>query len=191
MTAYRLQTLDDQIKALEAQLMSSEVKMDDLKSRIQVLSPSIGLENPTILGSKFLKTLFTQKKQTMALGGKNLGTDAVVEIFVDAIQVADRFEKALADGFQFLDLMQILAVFPTLQEMYTDRKVFLAELIDLTPEESVQVLAQVSAKTGLIEGTVKEKAIAALDLINEAYALIDVVEQKVKSIAAKAKAIAA
>lgn len=192
MTAYRLQSLDDAIKKLTDQLLGTETHMNDLEQRAAALSPSIGGQNPANCGRKLFKRIsFTKTKSTMATGSKNLGIDAVVEIFVDAIKVADRFEEALADGFQFLDLMQILTIFPTLQEMYSDRKVFLTELLDLTPEESVEVLAQVSAKTGLIEGVVKVKAIAAIDLINEAYALIDVVEAKVKAIAAKAKAIAA
>ncbi|NBW09824.1 MAG: hypothetical protein EBR82_17545 [Caulobacteraceae bacterium] len=191
MTAYRLQILDDSFNKLADQLLGAETHISDLEARAAALRPSNGVENPAICVGKLFKVFHTKTKQAMAIGDKGLGIEAVVNVFVDAIQVADRFEKTLADGFQFLDLMQILTVFPTLQEMYADRKVFITELLDLTPDESAEVLAQVSVKTGLVEGVVKEKAIAAIDLINEAYALVAEVETKVKVIAAKAKALAA
>jgi hypothetical protein len=90
-----------------------------------------------------------------------------------------------------MDAMVILSEFPTLQELYNDRIVFVRELRDLTAEELTEVHIQVAANTGTNPGVVQKKSLAALDLAQEVYQVIDEAITKFKVIKEKALAIAA
>jgi hypothetical protein len=86
--------------------------------------------------------------------------------------------------------MVILSEFPTLQELYNDRIVFVRELRDLTAEELTEVHIQVAANTGTNPGVVKKKGLAALDLVRELYDAIDESIERFKRIKDKALAVA-
>jgi hypothetical protein len=192
MTAYRLQSLDDEIKKLTDQLLGTETHMNNLEQRAAALSPLIGGQNPANYGRKLFKRIsFTKTKSTMTTGSKNLGIAEVVDTLTDAIKLFDRFAGVLADGFQFMDAMVVLAEFPVLQELYNDRKTFWAELTDLSNEESEQVYAQVAANTGTAVSNVAKRAKAALDFAADAYGLVEDTVVRGKRIFEKAKLVVA
>jgi uncharacterized protein YerC len=122
---------------------------------------------------------------------KNLGIAEVVDTLSDAIRLFDRVDNVLADGIQFMDAMVILSEFPTLQELYNDRKLFLSELKDLSAEESTQVYEQVAANTGAHKSKIAARAKAALDFAADAYALVDDTIVRGKRIFEKAKLVVA
>lgn len=94
-----------------------------------------------------------------------LGFDEVVDTASDAIEVATTIRRALADGLDLTDVGAVFSAAPRLAEIYRDRNLFLAQVADLTPEESVQAAAVIAARTDVPNDRVLEKAHEALFLL--------------------------
>ena len=189
MTASPLAIFQTQLDNLNTQLDMAEQHQTDLDARLQALHrPCNGREFQGVLGKFFIPN---QNFSTAMARENKYGIAEVVDTFSDAIRLFDRFEDAVSDGIQFLDAMVILSEFPTLKELYDDRITFVRELRDLTADELSEVHAQVAANTGTNLGQVQKKALAALDLAQEVYQVIDEAITKFKVIKDKALAIAA
>lgn len=189
MTASTWAIMETDLDRLASQIKMAEQHQSDLAQRVQRLHrPCKGHEIQGVLGKFNIKI----KPNSFVMAKENkYGFTEVVDTLSDSIRLLDRFEDTLQDGVQFMDAMVILAEFPTLQELYNDRTVFIREFRDLTAEEAAQVYVQVAANTGTELGIVQKKALAALDLSVEVYdAVMDTIA-RFQRIKGKALAIAA
>jgi uncharacterized protein YerC len=190
MTASRLAIVQTDLDQLITQIDMAEQHQRDLETRVHRLRsnrPCKGAGIQGVLGRFYNPT----QNFTDMSNSKNLGFEEVVDTLSDAIRLFDRVDNVLADGIQFMDAMVILSEFPTLQELYNDRKLFSAELRDLNADESSNVYEQVAANTGTAKGKVATRAKAALDFAADAYALVEDTIVRGKRILEKAKAIVA
>ena len=101
-----------------------------------------------------------------------LGYAEVVDTLADSITVYRTISQPLQDGFQFPDLLALYEAYPHLMEVYNDRRQFAAEFIDLTPEESVEVLKELSTRTGVPQDRVEQVAFRSLSVVGRTYRLI-------------------
>lgn len=189
MTASPLSILETNLDRVGALLHLTETHQLELEKRLTRLHRPCetgGIQR--VLGKFFIPN--HQNDFDMS-NSKNLGIEEVVDTLSDAIRLFDRVDTVLADGIQFMDAMVILSEFPTLQELYNDRKLFLAELKDLSAEESTLVYEQVAANTGAHKGKIAARAKAALDFAADAYALVDDTIVRGKRIFEKAKMVVA
>lgn len=171
----RFLEVDKMLDALQSGQDETRLKADMLANDIQ-LSPFLHRHNEAVLS------------QNKAMAKENkYGYAEVVDTISDAIEFAEKAEKALSDGFQVTDLMVMVTEFPKLKEIYNDRKTFLLEFKDLTPAESEQALAQIAKRTGLATGIVRTKSMVALDLAYEVQALIEDTITRAKRIVEKSK----
>lgn len=189
MTATQFSILETNIDRVAARAAMAEKHQDELRTRLaKIARPCNGREFQGVLGKFFIPN---QNFSTAMARENKYGINEVVDTFSDSIRLLDRFGDTVSDGIQFMDAMVILSEFPTLQELYNDRIVFVRELRDLTAEELTDVYRQVAANTGINLGNVQKKALAALDLAQEVYQVIDEAITKFKVIKEKALAIAA
>lgn len=191
MTASSLSILETNLDRVGALLHLTETHQLELEKRVTRLHRPCetgGIQG--VLGKFFVPNQPNQNDFDMS-NSKNLGIEEVVDTLSDAIRLFDRVDSVLADGIQFMDAMVILSEFPTLQELYNDRKLFLAELKDLSAEESTLVYEQVAANTGAQKGKIAARAKAALDFAADAYALVDDTIVRGKRIFEKAKMVVA
>jgi len=188
MTASPLAIFQSNMDRVLTDLDMAEQHQIDLTNRISRLNrPCNGEGIQGVLGRFYNPT---QNFIDMS-NSKNLGIAEVVDTLSDAIRLFDRVAGVLTDGVQFMDAMVILSEFPTLQELYNDRKLFLSELRDLSAEESTEVYNQVAANTGSSKSKIAERAKAALDFAADAYALVDDTIVRGKRIFEKAKLVVA
>lgn len=94
-----------------------------------------------------------------------LGYDEVVDTAADAIEAAQAIREALADGLDLSDVGAVFKAAPRLVEIYRDRNTFVAQLADLTPEESLLAAAAIAERTNIPNDRVLEKANEALFLL--------------------------
>ena len=171
----RFLEVDKMLEALRSEQDETRMKADILAHDVQ-FSPFLHTHNEAALS------------QNKAMAKENkYGFSEVVDTISDAIEFADKVEKALIDGFQVTDLLVLVQEFPRLKEIYQDRKTFLQEFKDLTAAESEQALAQIAKRTGISAGIVRTKSLAALDLAYEVQALIDDTITRAKRIVEKSK----
>jgi hypothetical protein len=77
------------------------------------------------------------------------GYSFLVAALTAVLVSAKTLGSALSDGFQLTDLAALLGVVPDVKTVVQNGQAALADLADLTPEESRAVAAQVSANAGL------------------------------------------
>jgi len=108
------------------------------------------------------------------MDNKKLGYDEVADTIGDAIEVITAFESRLSDGFQFTDLFQVVDEWPTLMEIYKDRRVFFEQFKDLDAAESTAVIDIVADRVGQDSGWVADKALRVLNLASFLYETVDI-----------------
>jgi len=116
-----------------------------------------------------------------------LGFDEVVDTISDAIRFGSFIEERLSDGVGFDDAIALIPQYPVLQEMYDDRKLFAAELLDLTNEEASEAVKEIAAKVGEDEGFVREKGVKFVRLAARAFNLYTYAKNEVIGLYADAK----
>lgn len=118
----------------------------------------------------------------MKLLSNNLPFDEVVDTYVDAVGIYRDIREPLRDGFDFPDLFAIYKAYPAALEIYNDRNIFVDQLLDLTPEESVLVYDQVSQRTGEPRDGVELVASKSLRVSLRTYRLVRHNMEEVKEI---------
>lgn len=111
--------------------------------------------------------------KTIDGSSNDLGFDEVVDTIADAISFGKFVEKQLSDGFGFDDAIALIPQYPKLQEMYEDRKLFAAQFLDLTAEESKEAVKQIAARTDVSESVVAQKGVQFVRLASRAFHLYD------------------
>jgi hypothetical protein len=101
-----------------------------------------------------------------------LGYDEVVDTLADSITVYRKISEPLRDGFQFPDLLSLYDAYPHLREIYDDRRTFSAQFLDLTAEESISVLDELSQRTGVARDKVEQVAFRAFGVAGRTYRLV-------------------
>lgn len=94
-----------------------------------------------------------------------LGYDEVVDTAIDAIETAKAVRDAVADGLDLSDISALFKVAPRIAEIYRDRNVFVAQVADLTPEESLLAATAIAERTNEPNDTVFAKANEAIYLL--------------------------
>lgn len=102
----------------------------------------------------------------------NLPYDEVVDTFADGIEIYRKIRTPLNDGLQFTDILAVYDAYPQTVEIYNDRKVFLEQFLDLTPEESVLVMDEVAERTGTPRDNVEAVAFKSLRVASRTYRLV-------------------
>ena len=101
-----------------------------------------------------------------------LGSDEAVDTLADSITVYRKISAPLQDGFQFPDLLALYDAYPHLREMYVDRRTFAAQFIDLTAEETIDVLDELAIRTGVLRDKVEQVAFRAFSIAGRTYRLV-------------------
>lgn len=114
---------------------------------------------------------------------ENLGIDNLKLVCTDAIIVAQDLVDAAKDGIQITDAVVVFKDLGKIQSVASHAKQALAELKDLSPDESAELAEHVSATAGLdddvnverlIKGSLRLAARAhrvvaeAVDIVNDA-----------------------
>lgn len=100
------------------------------------------------------------------------GYDEVVDWASDVIEVQDDIRNALKDGFQLSDAFVLLQNQGKITEIVTDADDFVKELLDLSPDEADQAIAQIADRTGVEANEVNQTIVYGLQLINRAHRLV-------------------
>lgn len=79
--------------------------------------------------------------------GANAAFDEVADSIADVFRVGMKVEDALADGFQFEDVLVGLQVQPDVREVLNDFPVFYAQFRQLNGETAIQAVEQAKAAT--------------------------------------------
>jgi hypothetical protein len=101
------------------------------------------------------------------------GTEKLKQALVASIQIKRKIAEPLADGFQIPDLLAIYAAYPLAKRTFDDRQDIVTEFLDLTPEESVEVLDHVTAETGEPRDSVETVALQSFRVASRVYSLVD------------------
>ncbi|MEM9259703.1 MAG: hypothetical protein AAGA62_08655 [Bacteroidota bacterium] len=101
-----------------------------------------------------------------------LGYDEVVDTLADSITVYRKISAPLRDGFQFPDLLSLYEAYPYLVEIYEDRRTFAAQFIDLTADETLEVLQELSLRTDVPRDKVEQVAFRAFSVAGRTYRLV-------------------
>lgn len=110
---------------------------------------------------------------TAAVG---LGIDEFVDSVCDIVEVGEKIGKSLSDGFQVTDLITVLEVSPIVKEVYTDRKVAIAQMLNTDSAEADLALERIATRLNLVNAapaTVRGKVYAGLSLVTRGYHLIE------------------
>lgn len=100
-----------------------------------------------------------------------LGFDEVVDTFSDAFEIAIFVEDRLKDGPGLDDFIAAFPQFPKLAEIYNDRKIFAAQMVDLTTEEAKEAVRAIAERVGVSESVVAQKGTLALAIAARIYKL--------------------
>lgn len=99
------------------------------------------------------------------------GFAEVVDTFSDVINAVTAFIATVSGGFNLLKFLQFaLAEYPNLQEVVEDFDTFLKELADLTPQEALDAVGQIDART---DGPVADGIVNVLKVAAVSYDYID------------------
>lgn len=110
------------------------------------------------------------------------GYDEVVDTLGDCIEIYRLIKEPLADGLQFTDILALYRAYPRVLEVFNDRQTFIQQFLDLTPAESVQVLDELSARTGEPRDKVEQIATQSFQLAGRVYRLGSYVIEESKGI---------
>lgn len=102
-----------------------------------------------------------------------LGTENLQRALVSSIQIKRKIAGPLADGFQIPDLLAIYEAYPLAKGVFDNRQDIVDEFLDLTPQESVDVLNYVAAETGEPRDSVETVAIQSFRVASRVYNLVD------------------
>jgi len=95
----------------------------------------------------------------------NLGTANLVDTAVDILNTAQAVATAANDGIGVTDLVTLLQVAPALNRIRKTGRPALDELLDLSVEESREVVAQIAFRTG-------NPPTGLLQKVNESFTLL-------------------
>lgn len=115
----------------------------------------------------FNPTLISMAKSARAANTR--GINFLVTALVAVFSSARDLHKALADGFQLTDLAALLGVIPNVQLVVANGQEALADLADLTPDESSEVARLVSEQTDFPAEGILGKVPRALELLARAH----------------------
>lgn len=74
--------------------------------------------------------------------------DEVVDTYADSIEIYRKIKGPLSDGLDFTDILAVYDAYPLAVEVFNDRKKFVDQFLDLTPQETVLVFNEVQERTG-------------------------------------------
>jgi hypothetical protein len=107
------------------------------------------------------------------MGENKYGFDEVVDWSADVIEVTSDVREALSDGVQLGDAFVLLKNQGKLTEVVRDADEFFKQLLDLTPEESDQAIAQIAERTGVDTDKVNATIVFGMQIASRCYRLID------------------
>lgn len=107
----------------------------------------------------------------------------VVDTLGDLFDVYDIGKRQLKDGFQFTDTFAVIEIYPKLKEVYDDRRVFVQQFLDLTPEESSKVVVELAQRINAPADETKQKITTVLALTSTTYSYLDMVVRGGKNLA--------
>ena len=102
-----------------------------------------------------------------------LGVATLKQVATDAVNVAHELIDAAKDGVQLTDTVVIFSNLGTIQNVAKNAKQALAELKDLTPAETADVVEHVIANTDLDDDGTEAKIKASLRLVSRAHRLVN------------------
>ncbi|MEM6397791.1 MAG: hypothetical protein AAF741_15690 [Bacteroidota bacterium] len=100
-----------------------------------------------------------------------LGYAEVADTLADTIEVYRIIKEPLSDGIDFTDILPLYEAYPRLREIFSDRQTFVAELLDLTPQEATLALDQVAQRVGVARDQVEYIALRSFDIASRVYRL--------------------
>jgi hypothetical protein len=113
---------------------------------------------------------------------KQYGYDEVVDTLGDSIEIYRKINTPLEDGLQFTDILALYDAYPLAMEVFNDRNTFIRQFLDLTPDESVRVLDELSARTGTPRDKVEQIATQSFQMASRVYRLGSYVVEESKGI---------
>lgn len=115
--------------------------------------------------------------------------DEVVDTVCDVIEVGQKFYDTLADGAQITDVVVLWTVWPRVQEIYVDRKTFVAQAKDFTLAKLGPAFEAAAARLGTTPGAVSSKFAAGFRVLTRVNNLVGYNISEAKAIALDAKMI--
>ncbi len=103
----------------------------------------------------------------------SLGVAKLKQVATDAVNVAKDLIDAAKDGVQLTDTIVVFQNLGTINSIAKNAKAALAELKDLTPDETSDVVEHVIANTSLDAEGAEAKIKASLRIVARAHRLID------------------
>ncbi len=106
----------------------------------------------------------------------NLGTENLVNTAVDILNTAQSVANAASDGIGVTDLVTLLQVAPALNRIRKTGRPAIEELLDLSVEESREVVAQIAFRTGNPQTGLLQKVNEAFTLLANTYTVFRAAE---------------
>jgi hypothetical protein len=103
----------------------------------------------------------------------NLGVETLKQVALDAVNVVEEVAEAAGDGVQLTDAIVVFNNLGRIQRVAANAKQALAELKDLTPDETSDVVEHVVANSNLDDDGAEGKIKRALRLVARAHRVAD------------------